>query len=137
MLMRQEQPDEAAGVLARHAAPAQAEHFGLYEAVACAALAAACRDPAHADTPAMLACHRFLRELLQALRRRQAVQDAGFQAMQAAWHAVHLSVLHARCIREGWHDMAARQATSMLRHIQLLPADAAYASAGTCRVHEP
>jgi hypothetical protein len=136
MLVHQGQLAEAAAVLAQHGAPAQAEHFPLYESVARGALAVACKDAASSeDAPAQLACHRFLLELLQALRRGQAVQDAGFEAMQDAWHAVHFSMLRAKCSHEGWHRMAAQQATALLRYAHLLPADAAYAAAGAIASH--
>lgn len=46
------------------------------------------------------------------------------------WEAVHLWVLQQRCTEAGLHDLAAKQATSLLRYITLIPADKAFYEAG-------
>lgn len=46
------------------------------------------------------------------------------------WEAVHYAVLHRRCAEAGMHNLAAKQATSLLRYIGALPADKAFYEAG-------
>lgn len=140
--MQQEQPVAAAAVLAQQGAPANELHFPLYIGVVRSVLHDVDSNQQTSDgsaggpsSAALAACHGFLQELLKALRRRQAVQGAAFRSVQAAWEAVHFSMLHARCAGQGWLELAALQATSLLRAAGgLIPADRAYALAGRwCR----
>ena len=137
LLEEQGQPLASAAVLAQQGAPVDELHFPLYISVVRSVLhhldsLQTDHDSAGGlEHAALGACHSFLHDLLKALRRRQAVQGAAFRSLQAAWEAVHFSVLHARCSEQGWHELAAMQATSLLRAAgDLLPADRAYATAG-------
>lgn len=46
------------------------------------------------------------------------------------WEAVHYTVLRRRCAEAGMHNLAAKQATSLLRYIGAVPADKAFYEAG-------
>ena len=46
------------------------------------------------------------------------------------WEAVHFTVLRRRCAEAGMHNLAAKQATSILRYIGAVPADKAFYEAG-------
>ncbi len=46
------------------------------------------------------------------------------------WEAVHYTVLQWRCAEAGMHNLAAKQATSLLRYIGAVPADKAFYEAG-------
>ncbi len=46
------------------------------------------------------------------------------------WEAVHYTVLRRRCAEAGMHNLAAKQATSILRYIGAVPADKAFYEAG-------
>lgn len=46
------------------------------------------------------------------------------------WEAVHYTVLRRRCVEAGMHNLAAKQATSLLRYIGAVPADKAFYEAG-------
>ena len=58
------------------------------------------------------------------------------------WEAVHYTVLRRRCAEAGMHDLAAMQATSLLRYIGAIPADKAFYEAGaafmlhSCCIHD-
>ena len=46
---------------------------------------------------------------------------------------MHYTVLRRRCAEAGMHELAAKQATSLLRYIGLIPADKAFYDAGIYR----
>ena len=46
------------------------------------------------------------------------------------WEAAHYTVLQQRCAEAGMQDLAAKQATSLLRYIGAIPADKAFYEAG-------
>ncbi len=46
------------------------------------------------------------------------------------WEAVHYTALRRRCAEAGMHNLAAKQATSLLRYIGAVPADKAFYEAG-------
>ncbi len=46
------------------------------------------------------------------------------------WEAVHYTVLRQRCAEAGMHNLAAKQASSLLRYIGAVPADKAFYEAG-------
>ena len=50
--------------------------------------------------------------------------------MQALWAAVMLTVLHRSCAEAGLTELAAQQAVSRLRFLELLPSDKAFYDAG-------
>ena len=39
------------------------------------------------------------------------------------WEAVHYTVMQRRCAAAGMHDLAAKQATSLLRYLGAIPAE--------------
>ena len=47
------------------------------------------------------------------------------------WEAAHYCTLKQRCTEAGLHELAAKQATSLLRYIGIIPADKAFYEAGT------
>ena len=46
------------------------------------------------------------------------------------WEAAHYSALKARCAEAGLLQLAAKQASSLLRYIGIIPADKAFYEAG-------
>ncbi|CAL8468379.1 g7919 [Coccomyxa elongata] len=128
-LMHQGQPEQAAAVLAHYGGPKAAEHYQLYHSIAEALLhklLGTTTGKKLGDT-ALSPCHKFLHGLLVDAKANQIVANQG---LRDAWQAVHYSILHSRSVRQGWHGLAAKQATSLLRFCGLVPADWAYATAG-------
>jgi len=60
-----------------------------------------------------------------------ADMKAVVQELVSWWEAVHYAVLRRRCAEAGMHDLAAKQATCLLRYIGAVPADKAFYEAGT------
>lgn len=52
------------------------------------------------------------------------------QELVSWWEAAHYTVLQRRCAEAGMPDLAAKQATSLLRYIGAIPADKAFYEAG-------
>ena len=49
---------------------------------------------------------------------------------------MHYTVLRRRCAEAGMHALAAKQATSLLRYIGLIPADKAFYDAGKSHIND-
>lgn len=93
-------------------------------ATATAATATAAADTATAATATAL--------LLPLLLQPSPVKNACYVAQELVswWEAAHYSVLQRRCAEAGMHDLAAKQASSLLRYIGVIPADKAFYEAG-------
>ena len=52
------------------------------------------------------------------------------QELVTWWEAVHYTALQRRCAEAGMLELAAKQATSLLRYIGAIPADKAFFQAG-------
>ncbi|BDA43674.1 Intraflagellar transport protein 172 homolog [Coccomyxa sp. Obi] len=131
-LMHQEQSEQAAAVLAHYGAPKAAEHYQLYHSIAEALLhkLLGTATGKNLGETALSPCHKFLHDLLVDAKANQTTFPVAKQGLRDAWQAVHYSILHSRSVRQGWHGLAAKQATSLLRFCGLVPADWAYATAG-------
>ena len=57
------------------------------------------------------------------------------QDLVSWWEAAHYTGLQRRCAEAGMHDLAAKQATSLLRYIGAIPADKAFYEAGSAIPH--
>ena len=57
-------------------------------------------------------------------------QLQSWQELVSWWEAAHYTVLQRRCAEAGMHDLAGKQAASLLRYIGAIPADKAFYEAG-------
>ena len=58
------------------------------------------------------------------------LQPVPVQVARRLWEACHYTVMRRRCQAAGLQQMAAKQATSLLRYIGDIPADKAFYEAG-------
>ena len=79
----------------------------------------------------MLPASQSLSPLLQDTDSRILVlQPVHVQVVRRLWEACHYTVMRRRCQAAGLQQMAAKQATSLLRYIGDVPADKAFYEAG-------
>ncbi|KAK9829656.1 hypothetical protein WJX72_007146 [[Myrmecia] bisecta] len=125
--MKAQQGDfgEAAGVLARKGAPPDPANFDLYRHIARGVLAL----PLDRESgPAEASCAEYLHRLVEA--PAIAADARALKDFTNLWEACHYSALRRKSQAAGWHEMAAKQATAVLRHVGDVPADKAFYEAG-------
>lgn len=120
----------AAAVFARYGVSPDPSNFDLYRHVAKSILAETHTGAGPSPGDAYADTKEYLQKLVQQMEATPDVNTQHLRQFSSLATAAHLSNQHAVCSKQGWHAMAAKAATALLRHIGDVPADKAFYEAG-------
>lgn len=129
MKFKQREFAEAALVLAKHGVQPDPNEFDLYRGIALHVLGFNHKER---NEDAERAVRDFLHELVVLLEEGGVGTKSDLEDFNKLFWSSHYLYMSSRCQAAGLMELAAKQATALLRYIGIIPADKAFFLAGTC-----
>lgn len=117
----------AAEVFAQHGIVADPANFQMYHTIALEVLGAPAED---CDENHELSLKEMLFRLWQQLEGNNNVKKVELEDFKRLYWAAHYVALSNQCRKAGLKEMAAKQLTTALRYVGIIPADKAFFKAG-------